>query len=357
MRTTSSKAPKHAHASRYANEIRAGQPSYSNESETAEPRRSRRSRRARLFTIIMLPTTALLITLVLAAVHVAGSKKPASHIAIEAVGAPPILAPTGSPSPSPSSSPSRRPTKPAKSSTATGPSGAAMPTGNLPGWHLTYSQDFNGPSLPPGWGAYTGEPGGDPEGYWDPANVSVSGGELHFRTTANDDPNEAGASSTGGAAFYGNPQTYGMYLVRLKGDYEPSLNISDIALLWPNGNNIWPPEIDFFEDSGSDRSDYSANLHAGPDGDDCCIVRQYNKGVGTQWHTYGIEWTPTTITYTIDGKPWGSVINSDEISSPAQWPNIGMNLDLQSQNLGSAQPSGSIETMTVAWVVEYALDS
>ena len=310
MRTTSSKASKHAHASRYANEIRAGQPSYSDESEIAKPRRSRRSRRARLFKIMMLPTAALLVTLVLAAAHFAGSKNR-----------------------------------------------AAMPTGNLPGWHLVYSQGFNGTSLPPGWTAYTGEPGGDPEGYWDPANVTVSGGELHFRTTPDDDPNHPGVSSTGGVGFYGNPQTYGMYLVRLKGDYEPGLRMSNIALLWPNGNNIWPPEMDFFEDSGGDRSLYAATLHPGPDGDDCCIVRQYHKSAATQWHTYGIEWTPATITYTIDGKPWGSVVNSDEISSPARWPSIGMNLDLQSQNLGSAQPSRPIETMTVAWVMEYALGS
>jgi hypothetical protein len=298
------------YASRYENEIRAGQPRDRDESEIAGPGSSRRSRRVRLFRIMMLPTVALLVLLVLAAVHIAGSNN-----------------------------------------------GNSMPTGNPPGWHLVYSQDFNGTSLPPSWTAYTGEPGGDPEGYWDPANVTVSGGELHFRTTPDDDPNHPGVSSTGGAGFYGHPQKYGMYLVRFKGDYEPGLKISDIALLWPNGNNIWPPEMDFFEDSGGDRSLYTATLHPGPDGDDCCMARQYNKNAATQWHTYGIKWTPTTITYTIDGKPWGNVINRDEISSPAQWPSIDMNLDLQSQNLGSAQPSRPIETMTVAWVVEYALGS
>ena len=41
-----------------------------------------------------------------------------------------------------------------------GPSGVPVPTGNLPGWQLTYSQDFSGTTLPPGWGAYSGEPGG-----------------------------------------------------------------------------------------------------------------------------------------------------------------------------------------------------
>ena len=237
-----------------------------------------------------------------------------------------------------------------------GPSGVAVPAGNLPGWQLTYSQDFSGTTLPPGWGAYSGEPGGDPYGYWDSANVSVSNGELHLRTTPNDDPQSSNTSSTGGVAFSGNPQEYGMYLVRMKGDYEPGLQISDIALLWPADGNTWPPEMDFFEDGGGSRSGFTASLHPGPDGDDCCVVRNTLANAATQWHTYGIIWTPSSITYTIDGRPWG-VSQSSQVSGPGEWPSIPMNLDLQSQNLGSAQPNGSIETMTVAWVAEYAPSS
>jgi len=226
---------------------------------------------------------------------------------------------------------------------ACGPSGVAMPTGDIPGWHLTYSQDFSGNSLPADWGTYTGQPGGDPYGSWDPDNVAVSNGELHLSATG---------SSTGGVGFYGNPQTYGMYLVRMKGDDEPGLAISNIALLWPADGSSWPPEIDFYEDEGGSRDGFTASLHPGPDGDDCCVVRQSTSTTGAQWHTYGVMWTPTSITYTIDGTQWG-VVQQSQVSSPGQWPDIPMNLDLQSQNLGSAQPSGSIETMTVAWVVEY----
>ena len=237
-----------------------------------------------------------------------------------------------------------------------GPSGVPVPTGNLPGWQLTYSQDFSGTTLPPGWGAYSGEPGGDPYGYWDSANVTVSNGELHLSTTANDDPQSSNTYSTGGVAYYGNPQEYGMYLVRMKGDYEPGLQISNIALLWPADGNTWPPEMDFYEDEGGSRSGFTASLHPGPDGNDCCVVRNTLANAATQWHTYGISWTPTSITYTIDGKPWG-VVQSSQVSAPGEWPSIPMNLDLQSQNLGAAQPNGSIETMTVAWVAEYAPSS
>ena len=226
------------------------------------------------------------------------------------------------------------------------PSGL-MPTGNIPGWHLTYSQDFSGNSLPDGWGAYSGQPGGDLNGNWDPGNATVSNGELHLI---------ADASSTGGVSFSGNPQTYGMYLVRMKGDYEPNLEISNVALLWPADGSTWPPEIDFYEDGGGSRSNYMASLHPGPNGDECCVVRHYLTSSAAQWHTYGVIWTPSSITYTLDGRPWATVQQSD-VSSPGEWPDIPMNLDLQSQNLGTDQPDGSIETMTVAWVVEYAPDS
>jgi beta-glucanase (GH16 family) len=232
--------------------------------------------------------------------------------------------------------------------------GGPLPSSSLPGWHLTYSTHFDGKSLPAGWSAYSGEPGSDPYGYWDPANVTVSNGELHLRTKAN--PHQPDTYSTGGVGFYGDTQEYGMYLVRMKGDYEPHLQISNIVLLWPASQGVWPPEIDFYEDGGGSRGTYMASLHPGHDGYDCCVVRHSRSGTGTQWHTYGVIWTPTSITYTLDGKQWAKV-QASQVSSPGSWPAMPMNLDLQSQNLGPAQPAHSIETMTVAWVAEYAPSS
>ena len=95
--------------------------------------------------------------------------------------------------------------------------------------------------------------GGDSNGWWDPSNLTVSG-DLHFNGHYDSSVHRY---STAGVSFGGMDQTYGMYLVRLKGDYEPGVAISDIALLWPAGN-VWPPEIDFFEDSGGTRTLLSA---------------------------------------------------------------------------------------------------
>ncbi len=225
--------------------------------------------------------------------------------------------------------------------------GSAWPT-SVAGWRLTYSTDFPGNSLPSGWYAYNGEPGGDPDGNWDSSNVSVSGGALHLMATP---------SAQGGVQFYNNPQTYGMYLVRMKGDYEPDLDINNLAILWPAQQGVWPPEVDFFQDLGGTRQSFSASLHPGPSGNGgCCVIASPTQDSdGTAYHTYGVQWTPSTITYTIDGRVWASV-SSSSLDSGTQWPDLPMNLVLQSQNQGSAQPSGTIETMTVAWVAEYSMN-
>ncbi len=269
-----------------------------------------------------------------------------------------IASPPASPSASPSHHAARKvrprpseaasPSSPASPSRAagTGGDGSSWPT-SVPGWQLTYSTDFPGSSLPSGWLAYNGEPGGDPDGNWDPANVTVSGGALNLLATP---------SAQGGVQFYGNPQTYGMYLVRMKGDYEPDLAINNLAILWPAQQGVWPPEVDFYQDLGGTRQNFSASLHPGPDGDGgCCVVASPTQDVNaTGWHTYGVQWTPSSLTYTVDGQVWASV-SSSSLSS-GQWPTIPMNLTLQSQNQGSAQPSGTIDTMSVAWVAEYSMN-
>jgi len=252
--------------------------------------------------------------------------------------------------PSPSSRPSVAVT-PTPSATPSGAAstgdGSSWPT-SVPGWQLTYSTDFPGNGLPSGWDAYNGEPGGDPDGDFQSSDVTVSGGALNLLATP---------SAQAGVQFYGNPQTYGMYLVRMKGDYEPDLDINNLAILWPAQQGVWPPEVDFYQDLGRTRQNFSASLHPGPDGNGgCCVVASPTQDVNaTAWHTYGVQWTPTSMTYTIDGRVWASV-SSSSLSSGTQWPTIPMNLTLQSQNQGSAQPSGTIDTMSVAWVAEYSMN-
>jgi Glycosyl hydrolases family 16 len=371
MRSTS---PGHAKHARAAPSRATGAPEAA--TGVARPHRRRRSR----LPLLVAPVTAALIAVGLVGMHIVTwpihvtadtSRQPPGKAVVNAL--PVALSccrslATAQASASPSAPPRHHPKPSASSrhhavvkataSASASPSGAdtqastgydgSSPPISVPGWTLTYSTTFPGNSLPSGWDAYSGEPGGDPYGNWEPSNVSVSDGELHLMATP---------SAQGGVAYYGNPQTYGMYLVRMKGDYEPGLSINNLAILWPTQQGVWPPEVDFYQDLGGSRQSFSASLHAGPDGDGgCCVIASpAQDSNGTAWHTYGVEWTPSAITYTIDGQVWATV-SRNSLNSPAQWPTIPMNLTLQSQNQASSQPNGTIETMTVAWVAEYPVN-
>jgi len=233
------------------------------------------------------------------------------------------------------------------------PSGQAIPMGDIPGWHQVFADDFNGTTLDTSnWGAYSGQPGSDPAGWWDPSHVIVSGGLLTLKGYK-DAAAKPGVFVTGGIGMNGtHAQTYGKYLVRMRVDKGDG--ISAIALLWPQAH-LWPPEVDFFEDGGGARTSMSATLHCGPNGNDSCRVQKKLSGYDfSQWHTLGVEWTAGKLVYTIDGTTWATVTGSGV-------PSIPMVLDLQSQSLACSQYNTCLDSSTPAevdmqvdWVVAYA---
>jgi hypothetical protein len=233
------------------------------------------------------------------------------------------------------------------------------PLTTVSGFTLKYTQDFNSGSIPPQWDAYSGAPGGVSLNVadWVPSMCTFSGGEAHFAAMGVD---------SCGLEYYGGAQEYGAWFARLKGDSEPSgMLFSNIFLLWP-ANNQWPPEIDIYEDNGY-RSNTRATLinnvgsvcGSAPTFQ-CLQPYEQSNGPGggitndgTQWHTYGVEWTPSGVTWLIDGHviyraPAG------EVKSPAQQPALPMYMAVQSQNMQGAGTPAQRETMTVDWVEEFS---
>jgi hypothetical protein len=253
----------------------------------------------------------------------------------------------------------------APTATPAGGQGGADPSGQSPattlsGFSLKYVQEFNGGSLPSGWGEYLGVPGGDSaqEAQWEPGMCTFGGGEAHFMASGID---------SCGMHYQGDPQEYGAFFARLKGDEEPSgMLFSDIFLLWP-ADSQWPPEIDVYEDEGN-RARTVATLWntvgsaCGSSPSDQCLS-QYQQGNGwgdgvanngTEWHTYGVEWTPSGVSWLIDGRVTFTAPAS-QVKSPAQQPALAMNMALQSQNMqGSSGTSTPRETMTVDWVEQFS---
>ena len=222
----------------------------------------------------------------------------------------------------------------------TEPSGEAMPGPDaMPGYRLGYENDFTGTTLPPGWDVFTGVPGGDPGGHFGSAHVVVSGGLLQLN--AWEDPKYQDRWVTGGLCQCSVARTYGAYFVRSRVT-GPGPN--EVALLWPV-TNVWPPEIDFNETGGL-LSSTTSSVHFGATN----TIIQRNVTIDmTQWHTWGVIWTPNSIVYTVDGRYWGAV------TVPSYIPRIRMTLDLEQRAMCSEARQCPIVpvSMLVDWVAEY----
>jgi beta-glucanase (GH16 family) len=186
-------------------------------------------------------------------------------------------------------------------------------------WKRVFSESFDHGLDRSRWGAYSGQPGGDPGGYWDPSHVKVRKGVLNLETYR--DPHFGNRWVSGGvSSSHALRQRYGKYEVRFRMD--AGKGVAGIMLLWPVADH-WPPEVDFAEAGGATgrRDSAAATLHYGPEN------RQIQRTLGadlTRWHTAGVEWTPGRLVYTIDGHPW-STVRSRHV------PSERMELDIQSQ--------------------------
>jgi beta-glucanase (GH16 family) len=226
----------------------------------------------------------------------------------------------------------------------------ALPRPPAGPWRLVFFDDFKHGLKPSRWGRYSGQPGGDPGGWWAPSHVVVDDGILNLETYR--DPRFGGRWVSGGVSSApALKQTYGKYEVRLRMD--AGKGVAVVALLWPSQNQ-WPPEIDFAESGGetNGRGDVAATLHYAAD--DTQIQRTLTADF-THWHVLGVEWTPGILVYTVDGRRWAVVRN------PAV-PDHAMEMDLQTQSGTCGDASAPCPDSTtparvsaqIAWVAAYA---
>lgn len=232
---------------------------------------------------------------------------------------------------------------------------AAMPVGDLPGWHQVFADDFDRTDLGPWWDAYDGQPAGDPRSLWQPDRVLLDGSTMTLRGER-----VAGGSdaqlTTGGVSNWKVSQTYGKWEVRARVDAGDDITYA--FLLWPSSGD-WPPEIDFLEDWGGTRQAASAFLHyKTPTGRD--KLQWDVRADFTQWHTFGVEWLPGQVTFTLDGRDWATYRG-------AEVPDVPMWLAIQAQaggcerraaSFGAAQcpiaGSPAVADIQVDWVVVYS---
>jgi len=241
-------------------------------------------------------------------------------------------------------------------STSRTPSGQAIPVGNLAGWKQVFRDDFGGTRLSSKWFSYSGEPGGNGGGWWDPSHAVIHAGMLVLKTYR--DPVRCTNASicslfndeVSGVVQSESSQLYGKYLIRVR--TTPVRNVFFVALLFPLAH-VWPPETDFAEEGGiSHLTTIGATLQEAPNDR---TAQNDVRANAARWHTLGVEWSPGKVVYTIDGRAWATEVTPAVSSIP-------MRIVLQSQTdcqavSGQTCPDpwrAKEPDVDVDWVVAYS---
>jgi Ca2+-binding RTX toxin-like protein len=196
-----------------------------------------------------------------------------------------------------------------------GVSGAAMNTLVDPSWSYapsTGSGEFGGPIFQDEFSgtrvdqtkwpiSYGGSTYWNGAFRWDNSQVSVGNGAATIGITKMADGSWAtgGLSTTPNQWNPGFAFTYGKVEIMAKMSAEVT-GMGPCFLLWPAANGVWPPELDILE---TPKGNGMATQHW-PDpvtGGDVYESHIYDIDL-TQWHVYGLEWTPDRVTMTVDGQ-------------------------------------------------------
>lgn len=206
------------------------------------------------------------------------------------------------------------------------------------GWsNVAFSDDFSNQATSLNkWWVYEGAGNGG-NGRRSISALSVSGGSLTF--------NADWAGTSGGIAQkVGYDGKYGRWETCIRSSMSAPAYHS-VALLWPN-DDVWPAggEIDFMEIRDPMRGQLEYNLHYGAANN----VEEHARPVtGTDWHSYGVEWTPSRIAVFVDGVLWA------QSTDASRFPRGPMHLCLQLDNFGGLTVPGA--KMYVDWAAQYRL--
>lgn len=145
----------------------------------------------------------------------------------------------------------------------------------------------------------------DEQEWYLPSQDQVSGGVLHL---------VAQPVATKGTNEEGQPETYqcrsGMVTTQPSFSFEYGVvqvvaRIPSTAGLWSGlwllaSDEVWPPEIDMLEQWGPPTPALSETFH--PQDYEVVSADPTTGNLATGWHTFTLQWTPTSLTWWIDGQ-------------------------------------------------------
>jgi beta-glucanase (GH16 family) len=187
---------------------------------------------------------------------------------------------------------------------------------DLPGWTLTWSDEFDGPDGsavdPAKWTHDVGGTGWgnqEREYYTDGSQNAVQqGGDLVVTATPD---GAAQYTCWYGACLYTSARlkTQGLFAQQY-GRFETRARLPSGQGLWPAvwmlGSNIdtvsWPAcgEIDFLETVGTDITENHGSLHAPSFNPTATYTLPNGAKLSDAFHTFAIEWAPDTIAFYVD---------------------------------------------------------
>jgi len=185
------------------------------------------------------------------------------------------------------------------------------------GYGVVFSDDFNLFDAT-AWNDHQWYESGPPAGA-----ISVANGVLHLQSTRANGWNEANVATDRKKTW-----KYGYFEARIKwtgvqGAWPGFWLFSEAQRDGQTSASLQTSEIDIMEGDGNYPNGYNTALHSNSSNmfgvpDQTCPSNNFHADLGlgnltTDWHTYGLLWTPTSITWYLDGRP---------IAGPCPpWPN------------------------------------
>jgi beta-glucanase (GH16 family) len=242
---------------------------------------------------------------------------------------------------------------------------------------LIWSDEFNGPAGaspdPTKWSVQTGGDGwgnNELEYYTAQASNVALDGRGHLAITARRE------NYTGG----GVTREYTSARLQTKGLFATTYGRIEAKIKLPAGPGLWPAfwalgsdidsvgwpgsgEIDTMESLGSDPFTLYGSIH-GPEpgslkGYHLTTPEHSAVSLASRFHDFGVEWSPSAITFTLDGVPY-STVTPASLSAGQQWVfnkpfYLLLNLAVGGDWPGSPQASTPFPaTMLVDWVRVYS---
>ncbi|GAB3996616.1 glycoside hydrolase family 16 protein [Nocardioides marmoraquaticus] len=226
-----------------------------------------------------------------------------------------------------------------------------------PDFTLKKQDDFTGPGLDKTqWEPFTTTCGCSADTQWDPSQVEVFGGtlKLHNRFVN-------GRWLSGGVGGWKDAfkNRYGKYEARIR--YEKGFGHWAAALTWPDGKSggKWPVdgELDFYEIFGESpwdqRGQMRQTLHYGEQvgGSHPQISAPVQKANFAAWQVAGVEWTPTSVTFTLNGRTTHTITSPGEaIPGKVMW----MGFQNVIKRIDGKLPTPSADRDPVTFEVDWA---